>query len=101
MRDSSISYDGQYTIAFQGDILFSTISELLKSWVEIQEKIHNLSKIQLSCSNLHHVDSAFMALLIEIKRFCNTQGIRLSINGLSQNKINFLQAYGVMEIIND
>ena len=96
-----ISFDDQHTLCLEGYFVFETIDSVLGSWASLKSIFSSLPKLKISCSKVISVDSSFMAFLIEIKRFCNEHGIRLDIQGLSENKQNFLQAYGVLDILRD
>lgn len=99
--NANISYDNQYTLCLEGYFVFETMDAVLDIWTGTKSALSNLPKMTVLCSKIISFDSSFMAFLIEIKRFCIEHGIRIDMQGLSENKKNFLQAYGVLDILKD
>ena len=66
----SISLDkiGEGSFALSGQLVFNTVSELLKkSNILIDDASHN-NQIVIDCSSLSHMDSAGIALLLDWKQ---------------------------------
>ena len=90
-----------YSLRCQGTFVFETIPAVLQQWDLLKGTVSKLSKINLCCHDIISVDSSFMALVIDIKRFCLLHNVRLKLTGLSKDKEDFLSAYGLDPVLSD
>ena len=90
-----------YVLRCQGAFVFETVPTVLQQWHSLKRTVSKLPKINLCCHDIISVDSSFMALAIDIKRFCLEKNVRFKLTGLTKDKEDFLSAYGLDPVLSE
>ena len=98
---AELIFDQCYTLDLKGSFTYEQATEVLAQWNEIRSEISLIPKLNVCCRNISSVDSAFLAFLLEIKRFCLEHQVRVALTGLSKEKRNFFQVYGLNAVFQD
>ncbi len=81
MSSISVSADEQGVIRISGEMVFATVTPLL---ARIQPLLQGDGELLVDLSAVSDVDSAGLALLLELLEMARTRGVELRFRGLSQ-----------------
>lgn len=75
-----------------------THQEVAKIPAEFWKSAPSKGTWELDFSHVKEIDSAFLALLLEILKKAHAQKLKLQLRGLHQNTVELLKVYGIYSL---
>lgn len=89
----------QQGLKLSGEFVFSKVTTLLED-AEKNLADRSKNKLIVSCEGITRIDSAGIALLLELKRWSSKHNTKLSIQGLPKQAQSLVDTYKLQEVIN-
>lgn len=81
-----------------GDLVFSSVSELLKEGRFLLEA-YQKDKVSINCSKVSRIDSAGIALLIEWKRWCYNHNKECQLVEVPEQAQSLIETYRLQKVL--